>query len=129
MPCLVSLHFEWVSVCRRSSGPRNYCILWGSPFMGFRLKVKGKAVLSFDIWLHHEVISFYPTLASRCNSLNKKGPKRIIRKKTATDRRRRRFFYIFPLFPGFNNHSLGEGVFPEFNWNGWIFQLRCLKIR
>ena len=37
--------------------------------------VKGKAVLPFDIWLHYEVILFYPTLASWCNSLNKKGSK------------------------------------------------------
>ena len=55
-------------------------------------------------------------------------PKKIIRKKTATDRRRR-YFFIFPLFPGFNNHSMGEGIFPEYNWNDWIPQSRCLKIR
>ena len=70
-----------------------------------------------------------PHVGCRCNSLNKKGPKRIIQKKTTTNRRRRRLFYIFPLFPGFNNHSMGEGTFPEYNWNSWIPQLRCLKIR
>ena len=42
--------------------------------VGIKLKVKGKAVLPFDIWFHYEVILFYPTLASWCNSLNKKGP-------------------------------------------------------
>ena len=98
-----------------------------STAVSFWMKAKGKAVLTFDIWLHYEVILFYPTLASRCNSLNKKGPKKILQKKTVTDRRRSCFFYIFPLFTGFNNHSTGEGVFPEYNWNGWIPQLRCLK--
>ena len=39
--------------------------------------VNGKAVLPFDIWLHYEVIFFYPTLASWCNSLNKKDPKEL----------------------------------------------------
>ena len=43
--------------------------------------VKGKAVLLFDIWLHYEVILFYPTLASRCNSLNKKGPKELYKRR------------------------------------------------
>ena len=59
----------------------------------------------------------------------RKSKKRNIQKKTVTDRRRRRFFYTFPLFPGFNNHFMSERVFPQYNWNGWIPQLRCLKIR
>ena len=90
---------------------------------------KGRAVLSFDIWLHYEVILFNSKMASQCNSLSKKGQNIMIQKKTATDRRRKRSIYIFPLFPGFNNHSMSEGVFPEYSWNGWIPQLRCLKIR
>ena len=36
---------------------------------------------------------------------------------------------FFPLFPGLNNHSMGEGIFPEYNWNSWIPLSRCLKIR
>ena len=23
--------------------------------------------------------------------------------------------FYFPLFPGFNSHSMGEGIFPEYN--------------
>ena len=52
-------------------------------------------MLPFDIWLDSAVILFYPTLSRWCNSLNKKGPKRITRKKTATDRRRSRFVLFF----------------------------------
>ena len=37
--------------------------------------------------------------------------------------------FYFPLFPGFNNHSMSEGISPEYNWNGWIPQSRCLKTR
>ena len=46
--------------------------LWGSVEVTIMevYEVKGKAVLPFDIWLHYEVILFYPTLASRCISLN-----------------------------------------------------------
>ena len=90
--------------------------LWGQAV------VKGKLCYRFFIWLHSEGILFYPTLSSGCNSLNKKAPKELY------ERRQQRFFYIFPLFPGFNNHSMDEGIFPEYNWNGWISQSRCLKI-
>ena len=55
-------------------------VLWG-PAEG-----QGIAVLSFFIWLHSEVILFYPSLSCWCNSLNKKT-------QTATDRRRRRFSF------------------------------------
>ena len=74
---------------------------------GFDCKSRamGKAVLPFDIWLYYWVISFYPTLASRCNALPKKGPKRIIQKKTVTDRRRRRFFYTFLYLLGSTTSS------------------------
>ena len=27
-------------------------------------------------------------------------------------------FLYFSFIPGFNNHSMGEGIFPEYNWNG-----------
>ena len=33
--------------------------------------------MPFDIWLNNEVILFYPTLASWCNSLNKKAQKEL----------------------------------------------------
>ena len=46
-------------------------ILWGLAV------VKGKAVLPFVIWLHSEVILFYPTLSHWCNSLNKKAQKEL----------------------------------------------------
>ena len=41
---------------------------------------QGQAVLLFDIWLHSEVILFYPTLPSWCNSLNKKAQKKNYKK-------------------------------------------------
>ena len=77
--------------------------------------VRSKAVLLLDIWLHILVILFYPTLTGRRNALPKESPKRNIQKeKIAIDKRRRRFFYTFLLFTGFNNHSVDEGVFPEY---------------
>ena len=48
---------------------------------GLRSGAMGKAVLPLDIWLHILVILFYLTLVSQCNTLLKKVPKRIIRKK------------------------------------------------
>ena len=33
-------------------------------------------------------------------------------------------FYILPFISGFNNHSVGEEILPEYKWNGWISQLR-----
>ena len=89
---------------------------------------QGKAVLLFDIWLHSEVILFYPTLSSWCNSLNKKAQKELYERWQKQIGDEAVLFY-FPLFPGFNNHSMGKPIFPEYNWNGWIPQSRCLKIR
>ena len=35
--------------------------------------------------------------------------------------------FILSFINGFNNYFMGEGIFPEYNWNGWIPQLRCQK--
>ena len=46
-------------------------------YYGGQVEVRGKAVLPFDMWLHSEVILFYPTLSSWCNSLNKNAQKEL----------------------------------------------------
>ena len=38
-----------------------------------------------------------------------------------------RYIYIY-IYIYIYNHSMGEGIFPEYNWNGWIPESRCLKI-
>ena len=72
---------------------------------------------------------FYPTLSCWCNSLNKKAPKKLYERTQQQIWDEDVFCFFFPLFPGFNNHSMGEGIFTEYNWNGWIPQSSCLKIR
>ena len=88
--------------------------------------VQGQAVLPLDIWLYFEVILFYPTLSSWCNSLNKKAQKELY------DRRQQQIgdedvSFIFFLY--FLGSTMDEGIFHEYNWNGWIPQSSCLKIR
>ena len=45
-------------------------------------------------------------------SLDKKAVKELYERRIGDEDV---YFYIFPLFPGFNNHSMGEGIFPEYN--------------
>ena len=73
-------------------------------------------MLALDIWLHILVILYFtPTLVSRCNALPKKVPKTIIQKEKTGQIKDEDVSYIyFPLFTGFNNHSVDEGVFPEY---------------
>ena len=66
---------DWLKNNQSRTAINTSVVLWGQAY------VKDKAVLPFDIWLYYEVILFYPTLASWCNSLNRKGPKRIIRRR------------------------------------------------
>ena len=88
-------------------------ILWGigAEGHGQRARLCCRLISNSIFWL----FCFTPTLASRCNALPKKVPKRIIQKKRQQQiRDGGRFFYTFPLFTGFNNHSMVEGVFPEY---------------
>ena len=50
----------------------------------------------------------------------RKSQKNYTKEKTATDKRRRRFFYTFL-------YSLGSTTIPWIHWNGWIPQLKCQK--
>ena len=66
--------------------------------MGLEAESQGQRAKLCSYLISYTIIRlfyFTPTLASRCNALSKKVPKRIIHKKTITDRRRRRFFYTF----------------------------------
>ena len=90
---------------------------------------QGQAVLPFFIWLHSVVILFYPTLSYWCNSLNKKVQKELYERRQQQIGDEDVFLKIFTLFAGFNNHSMGEGIFSKYNWSGWINQSRSLKIR
>ena len=57
-----------------------------------RAKLCSSLISDSIFWLFY----FPPTLASRCNALPKKAPKELYTKiKTATDKRRRRFFDTF----------------------------------
>ena len=62
--------------------------------------VKGKVVLPFDIWLHYEIILFYPTLASWCDSLNKKGPKELYERRQQQIGDEDIYFIFFLYFLG-----------------------------
>ena len=68
--------------------------------------------MPFDIWLHSVVILFYSTLSRWYNSLNKKDPKTIIRKKTATDRRRS-LFVLFSFISWVQQPFNGWRNFPR----------------
>ena len=96
---------------------------------GMRLKVTSKGQGCVAVWISDSIFwlsYFTPTLASRSNTLPKKVPKNYTKEKTATDKRRRRFFYTFL-------YLLGSSAIPwmrEFSWmhwNGWTPQLRCQK--
>ena len=104
------------------------CIKHGMNICAFAGSGRGQGKLCYR-FLSDSILRlyyFYPTSACWCNSLNKKAPKELY------ERRQRQIgdedvIFIFPLFPGFNNHSMGEGIFPEYNWNGWMLQSRCLE--
>ena len=73
-------------------------------------------MLALDIWLHILVILYFtPTLVNRCNALPKEVPKRIIEKeKTGQIKDEDVSFILSFILAGFNNHSVDEGVFPEY---------------
>ena len=77
---------------------------------GQRARLCCRLISDSIFWLFY----FTPTLVSRCNTLPKKVPKRIIQKKRQQQMRDETFLLYFPLFTGFNNHSADEGVFPEY---------------
>ena len=107
--------------------------LWSKPgstvgFKAWRSRAKGKAVLSFDIWLHILVILYFtPTLSGRCNALPKKVPKRIIRKEKTVQKRDEDVSFILSFIYWVQQPFCGSGSFSWIQWNGWIPQLRCQK--
>ena len=58
---------------------------------GQRARLCYRLISDSIFWL----VYFTPTLSGRCNAMPKKVPKELYKKKTATDKRRRRFFYTF----------------------------------
>ena len=68
--------------------------LWGSDWG------QGQAVLPFDIWLHSEVILFYPMLSSWCISLNKKAQKELYERRQQQIRDEDISFIFFLYFLG-----------------------------
>ena len=56
----------------------------------------------------------------------RKAPKELYERRQLQIEDEAVLFY-FPLFPGFNNHSMGEGFFPEYNWNSWLPTQGVLK--
>ena len=83
---------------------------------GLRSGAMGKAVLPLDIWLHifgYFILSHTLVLSVQC--LAQESSQKIMQKeKTATDKRTKTFPLYFPLFTEFNNHSVDEGVFPQY---------------
>ena len=60
--------------------------------------------------------------------LAQESPKKnYTKEKTATDKRRRRFFYTFLYLLDLTNHSVDEGVFPEYIEMVESSSLRCQK--
>ena len=105
------------TVCKRvSSGS-----LKNVTYCGVRQR-SGQAVLPF-FFLSDSILRlfyFYPTLPCWSNFLNKKAQKELYERRQQQIGNEDVFFKFFPLFPGFNNHSMGEGIFPEYNRNSWI---------
>ena len=97
-------------------------ILWG------QAEVKSKLCYRFLSESILRLFYLYPTLSCWCILLEQVDPKRIIQCTSNRDIDSNGDVF-FPLFSGFNNHSMGEGIFPEYNWNGWIPKSRWLKIR
>ena len=100
------------------------CGVWVAEESG----VRGKAVLPLDIWYHILVMLFYTTLTGRCNALpKKKVPKKYTKRKDRNRLETNMFLLYFPLFTGFNNYSVDEGVFPEYTEMVESPSLRCQK--
>ena len=49
----------------------------------------------------------------------------IIWKKTGREDMRPIYLLYFAFISGFNNHSVGVEILPEYKWNGCISQSRC----
>ena len=99
-------------------------------YYGVKRRSRASCVTVF-IWLHSEVILFFtPCWLVDVIPWTRKAQKELYERRQQQIGDKDFFFFsFFLLFPGFNNHSMGEGIFLEYNWNGWIPQSRCLKIR
>ena len=104
--CLYDL-FYWSTVSETFVG------YWG------RMKVKGNGQSCIAVWYLTLLLGYFilpPHWLVSVMPCPRKSQKET-----------KMFLLYFPLFTGFNNHSMDEVVFPEYNWNGWIPQLRSQK--
>ena len=117
--CMDAPHELWQNASRKSymeTAQKCKELYWTNPESntpwncGVRQR-SGQTVLPFFTWLHSEVILFLPHVVLLMQLLERDGPKRIIQKKIAIDRRRRRFFY-FSFISWVQQPFNGWGNFP-----------------
>ena len=54
-----------------------------------------------------------------------KAVKELDEKKTGKEDGRSRYLLYLDFIAGFNNHSVGEEIIPEYKWNGCISETNC----
>ena len=98
--------------------------VWG---MWLKVTGKGQGCVAVSIWLHILVILFYPHVDWSVKRLAQESPKKnSTKEKTATDKRRRRFFNTFLYLLGSTTISWMREFF--LNTLKWLNpQLRCQK--